>query len=96
MKRFKKIILVIILVLLLCIIFASNYFYDIAMSKKAFKTDIAKQEHSTVKRDYKTDYFNENNKEVNIKSSTGVELTGYEFIKGNNLPYYNSRAWIYE
>lgn len=42
MKRFKKIILVIILVLLLCIIFASNYFYDIAMSKKAFKTDIAK------------------------------------------------------
>ena len=87
MKRLKKIILVIILLLLLCIIFASNYFYDIAMSKKAFKTDIAKQEHSTVKRDYKTDYFNENNKEVNIKSSTGVELTGYEFIKGTNLPF---------
>ena len=87
MKKLKKIIITIVLILLLILILGANYFFEIALTKKAFKGDIANQENSSVKRDYKTDYFNKNNKEVHIKSSTGVELTGYEFTKDDKRPF---------
>jgi len=87
MKKLRKILIAIILIFLLLVILGANYFFEIAMTKKAFKNGITEQENSTVKRDYKTDYFNKNNKEVNIKSSTGVELTGYEFIKDDKRPF---------
>ena len=50
MKKLKKIIITIVVILLLILILGSNYFFEIALTKKAFKGDIANQENSSVKK----------------------------------------------
>lgn len=87
MKKIKKMIVVFLIIVVLLLGVVSNYFVDFSLSKKAFKSGITDQENSTVKRDYKEEYFKQNSKEVTITSTTGAKLTGYELLVDKNRPW---------
>lgn len=86
-KKIIKIAMILTIFFIIVLVLIGNYFVNFSLSKKAFKTGVSNQDHSTVKRDYKEEYFEKNKKEISIKSSTGVKLTGYELVVDENRPW---------
>lgn len=87
MKRLKKIWFVALGTIFVISAVTGNFFYNIAISKKAFSGNVTSQEKSKIKIDYRHDYFDANSKEVSMKSITGVNLKGYEFVVDKSKPW---------
>lgn len=91
MNKLNKILISLFLIVFIILGFVGNYFYNFALNPKVDKSSIVSQDSDGVVDYYfetSKKWFNENKKELNMKSVTRNELTGYLFE--NN----KSKKWV--
>lgn len=82
MNKLKKILISLFLMVFIALGFIGNYFYNFALNPEVDKSSIVSQDSDGVVDEYfetSKKWFNDNKKELNMKSVTQSELTGYLF-----------------